>query len=267
MNPGDYARLSTDELIQRFIDGAEVTGNVFGLNFKTDPDKLVQSIFALRARMSDTRVVEMQALGAELRKRSPVAELRKLFAHQNRDVRGWASTQFISVDPDWATATLTGLQYDLSTREVMQWRDRILRGAPKRPRLGEMAIPQLVNRFVDACERCYGSTRFLTDEQGGGSNMEAHNRVSGDIYNVAKELNRRGELHALVPLLGHPLITVRQRAARYCLPVATARAIATLEQVVATKTSPESWSASRTLDFWRKGEYCAFPNDLRQVRV
>jgi hypothetical protein len=97
--------------------------------------------------------------------------------------------------------------------------------------------------------------------------MKAHNKVAGDIYAAAKELNRRGELRALVPLFKHPLITVRQRAARYCLPVATERAIATLEKVAATKELPESSSASWTLDLWRKGQYCAFPDDLKDVRV
>ncbi|MGA3309831.1 MAG: DUF2019 domain-containing protein [Xanthobacteraceae bacterium] len=256
MSTVNFARMTTDELLRSFAETAKRAGTIFS----EDKSKLLNP-------QRRTLVPEMQALGAELGRRRPIEKLRQLFEDDDPDVRGWAGPQFLSVDPDWATATFTGLCYNLSTREVLAWRDRILRRAPKRPRLDEMTVPQLVDRFVDACERCYGSTRFLTDEQGGGPSMKAHNKVAGDIYAAAKELNRRGELRALVPLFKHPLITVRQRAARYCLPVATERAIATLEKVAATKELPESSSASWTLDLWRKGQYCAFPDDLKDVRV
>ncbi len=261
MSAGGYARLSTDELIQKFISTAKATGNVFGLNFKADSEKLVQSIFALHTRHSEARVQEMHALAAELGNRRPIAELRKLFEHQSRDVRGWAAAQFFSVDPDWATATLTGLRCDLSAREILAWRDRILRGAPKRPRLEEMTVPQLVDRFVDACERCYGSTRFLTDEQGGGTDMRAYNKVCGEPYAVAKELNRRGRLDALVPLLDHSFITVREKAARYCLPIAADTAIAVLKSIDTKSLSKESMEASWTLSEWQRGKYRSFPYD------
>jgi hypothetical protein len=130
-----------------------------------------------------------------------------------------------------------------------------------------MTVSQLVACFVDACERCYGATRFLTDAEGGGPSMKAHNRVAGDIYVAAKELNRRGELGALVPLIKHPLITVRQRAAAYSLPVATNIATAALEDVAATRQIPEFLKAKQTLDYWRNGQYCAFPDDPKLIRI
>jgi hypothetical protein len=126
---------------------------------------------------------------------------------------------------------MIGLTRGLSTQEVLAWRDRILRGAPKRPRLDEMTLPQLLDRFIDACERCYGSTCFLTDEQGGGSDMRAYDKASGESYAVARELNARGKLASLVPLLDHTLVTVREKAGMFCLDIAPDKAIATLEAV------------------------------------
>ena len=70
----DYAQLSTDALLQKFIDTAKRTGTVFGL----DKKNLLQSVLALHARQNEESVREMQALGAELRRRKPIAKLRLL---------------------------------------------------------------------------------------------------------------------------------------------------------------------------------------------
>src|SRR5208283_5991619 len=118
---------------------------------------------------------------AVLRTRKPVTELRaQLFENESPDVRSWSGTLLCAVDPDWADAATTGLFHGLTTREVLAWRDRIMRGPARRPALKEMTTAQLLERFVDACERCYGAARFLTDEQGGGLSMKAYNRVSGE---------------------------------------------------------------------------------------
>jgi hypothetical protein len=63
------------------------------------------------------------------------------------------------------------------------------------------------------------------------------------------------------------LITVRERAAAYCLPVETGPATATLEEIYSERTFPEYLAAARTLDYWRSGEYCAFPDDPKRVRI
>jgi hypothetical protein len=245
------ATMTTTELLQRFVDTAKRTGTIFG----PDKEKLRQT------PNRKALVEEMQALGAELRNRKPIEELRGLFEDGDPDVRGWAGPQFLSIDPDWATATFTGLCQNLSTRDVLAWRDRILRGAPKRPKLGEMTISQLLDRFVDACERCYGSTRFLTDEQGGGPDMRAYNKVSGEPYAVATELDRRGRLRELTPLLDHSFVTVRQKAARYCLPIAADKALAVLKAIDTKSLSKESMEASWTLSEWQRGKYRTFPYD------
>ncbi len=251
MSVDHYRQMTTEALLQGFIEIAKRAGSGFGPNKK----KLRQT--PQRREL----VTELQALGAELRKRKPIGQLRTLFLDDDPDVRGWAGPQFVSVDPDWAEATITGLLHKLSTREVLAWRDRILRGAPRRPSLRELTVPQLLERFIDACERCYGTTRFLTEEQGGGTNMKAYNRVSSEPYAVAMELNDRGELKSLVPLLDNPFITVRQKAARYCLPVAPDQALAVLKAIDTKSSAQESMETSWTLSEWQRGKYRVFPYD------
>jgi len=249
MSAQDYARMTTDELLQSFVKTAKRAGSVFG----PDKERLRQT--AARKKL----VATMQALGAELRARAPIDKLRDLFDDEDPDVRGWAGPQFLGTDPDWASAAITGLFHHLSAQEVLAWRERILRGAPKRPTLKEMTVVQLLQRFVDACERCYGSTRFLTDAQGGGPNRKAYNKVAGGPYAVAKELNARGELAALAPLLDHSLVTVRQKAARYCLPIATDKATAVLQAINTKNASQESFEAWWTLHEWQRGKYALAP--------
>ena len=244
MSIAEYSKLSTDELLNKFVETAKRAGTIFTW------DKAIVLNPQLKALTP-----ELQALGAELRKRNPREKLRELFEHSDPNVRGWAGPQFLSVDPDWATATITGLLRNLTTREVLAWRDRVLHGAPRRPTLSEMTVPQLLGRFIDACERCYGSTRFLTDEQGGGLSMEAYNKVSGEPYAVAKELNARGELKSLVPLLDHPCVTVREKAGLFCLDIATAKAIAALESLDGTDSRHEAVEGSTMLSVWRMGKY------------
>lgn len=169
-----------------------------------------------------------------------------------------AGTQLDSIDPERANAALWGLRYDLTTQEILSWRSRILQKSGLGPASRDMTTAQLVDCFVDACERCYGSTRFLTEEEGGWPTMKAYNKISLDFYGAAKELNPRGELGALVPLLDHPLITVRVWAARYCLPIATEQAIATLDQVATTCDCVERSDALKTLASWRSGQYRLF---------
>ena len=256
MSGADYTRLSMDELLKKFAETAKIAGNVFSFNAAkiTDPNR-------------GYYVAQMQAMGAEIRNRNLRPPIHRLFEDADPDVRGWAAQQFCTFDPDWASATITGLAENLSTRAVLAWRDRVLQEPPKHPTVGEMTVSQLVDRFVDAAERCYAAMRFLDDEQGGGLTMKAYNKISGEPYAVARELNARNRLAALVPLLHHPIITVRQKAASYCLSVAADQAIGVLEEIAKGEQFPEDSAAFWTLNYWRNGEYCAFPADLKDVRV
>jgi hypothetical protein len=247
MSTTEYSRWTTNDLIQRFTNEANHIGSPFF------PGRL--KVPYPSAEFTQGKDM-LHAIAAELRVRKPLPQLRtRLFENESPDVRGWAGPQFLSVDPDWACATITGLCYGLTTAEVLAWRDRILRGPPRRPTLQEMTVPQLLDRFVDSCERCYGTTRFLTDEQGGETGMEAYNKVSGEPYAIAKELNTRGELSALVPLTDHPCVTVRQKAGMFCLDIATDKAIATLEAIGGVDYMHEAAEGSTMLMLWQMGKF------------
>ncbi len=195
-------------------------------------------------------------MGAELRARKPIAKLRRLFEDEDRDVRGWSGAQFHSVDPEWADATISSLGYHLTVREVLALRQRILKGAPPGPPLKDMTIEQLVDSFKDACTRLYGTTRFLSDEEGGGMDMAAHNHVAAEPYAIAKELAEAWKARA--PSFRSLMIrSLRRGRGRptYCLPVATDRSLAVLEAIGATKTWPEDSCAWWTLGEFRNGTY------------
>jgi hypothetical protein len=250
MNAADYTRMGTDELIQQFAEIAKRAGSIWN-----------DSLPLMRTPERRQAGEDIQPIGAELRARKPIAKLRQLFEDGSPDVRFWAAGQFLKSDPEWALATLDGLNENLTTREVLALRQRVLEGPPPEPSVQKMTIDQLVARFKDACTRCYATTRFLTEEEGGGTTMIAYNHVSAEPYAIAKEMNARGKLDALVPLLDDPIITVRQKAATYCLPVATGRALAVLEAIDATRIWPETSFAGATLKKWRDGTYRAFVAD------
>lgn len=243
MSADTYAKMSTDALIQRFADTAKRAGSGW-------PTGTVGPA-SVRKRL----VPEMRAMATELRARKPIAKIRRLFEDENVDVRVWASGQFQSIDPEWGAAATSSLAEDFTVREVLALRHQLLEGPPPGPPLETMSIEQLIHGFKEACTRLYSTTRFLSEEEGGGCGMVAFNHVAGDSHAIAKELARRGKLDALVPLLDDPLITTRQRAATYCLPAATDRAIATLEAVEATKIWPEWTHAWHTLKGFRNGTY------------
>jgi hypothetical protein len=250
MNTLNYTKLSTDDLIQRFVDEANQVGTIVRLERVKVP---------LDSPEWERANVTMNAIATELMRRDTVAVVRtQLFENSSPDVRGWAGTKWTDVDPLWAMAAFTGVLKKMTTKEVLAWRDRVLRDPPKRPTLKEMTIPQLLERFIDGCERLYGSTRFLMDEDGNNVSMKAYNRVAGQPYGVAKELYSRGKLDALVPLLDHPFITVRQRAASYCLDIAEDKALAVLKSIPNNWMLQESNDAHTVLSLRDAGLYHPF---------
>lgn len=247
MSVADYSLMSTSKLIDRFIDEANHIGGPLsptGLKMPVRSEGFVAGKDVL------------QAIAAVLRTRQlNEAILAQLYENESPDVRSWAGTLLHFLDPNWASAAITGLFRGLTTREVLIWRERVLGAPPRQPALKKMTTIQLLKRFVDACERCYGATRFLTDEQGGGLSMGAYNKVSGEPYAVAKELNARGELKTLVPLLDHPLVTVREKTAMFCLDIATDRAVAALESLDGANSRHEAVEGATMLMLWRMGHY------------
>lgn len=244
MSQGAYAQLSTTQLIERFISEANHIGGPLSPSRLKVP---VRSAEFVKGRDG------LHAMGDILRNRKPVGLLRQhLFESDSADVRSWAGTLLHEADPEWAEAAVNGLFHGLTTQEVLAWRRRLLQPVPHKPNCRDMSVVQLVECFIDACERCYGATRFLNEDEGGGTSMKAYNAILDESRTVTGELKRRGELAALLPLLDHPMITVRQQAATLCTAVAPERSIPVLKDIESTKTFPEFAFASTVLDQFRQ---------------
>jgi hypothetical protein len=117
-----------------------------------------------------------------------------------------------------------------------------------------MSIDQLVARFEDAGIRQY-ATRFLANENGGPDTKHS-NRITRETQKVAAELKARGALHLLRPFLEAQNMTLRFKAAVYCLPIETERAVHILEEMDKQRDDPHlSIQASNVLDRWKRGVY------------
>lgn len=241
MSAIDCAQISTDELIQGFIQKTQFVGGGWPSPWNI-PEQTPE-----REAMRQ----EIYAISAELRTRNSIVQVRQLFDHESRDVRSWAAGQFLTIDPEWASATFSGLAAHLSTREVLVLSAHARQGPPAHPAIEEMSNDQLIARFEDAAMREY-ATRFL-GEGDEPQDLELCNKFILEILNIVGELKSKNGIVGLLPLLDHPNITVRHEAATHCLALAPERALPVLERVVATRDSYESFAASRTLDFWRYG--------------
>jgi hypothetical protein len=246
----DYASASTDDLVQKFVDLEKQIDHLSPSGDEAADETKIGALFD-----------DLQAVITELLKRKSTDKLQRLFFHEDADVRNWAGIYLHRLNPEVASAATCSAIYGLTTKEVLALCDRIRRGPPATPTLQEMTVLQLLARYIDACERCYGTTRFLADEETGGPNVKDYSKASGEIHRVAKELNARGQLATLVPLMDHPLVTVRQKAGMHCLDIAGEKATATLEAINPGKQRndvKESVEAHMMLYFWRKGDFHPF---------
>lgn len=253
MSGEQYAAMTTERLLGLFAEAAKGTGAGSGLTEALDdaassgmPEK------APRTPPAPEIVAALQALGAALRARKPLAQIRRLFDDDDPDVRACAAGQFGSIDPEWAAATWSGLFANLPTRDVLALIARARQAPPTRPTLKEMSDDALVARFEDAATREY-ATRFL-DCEDDPDDMETHNRIAGEVVDVMQELKSRGALARLRPLLAAPNLAVRRRAAQGCLLLAEAEAVAALNSVVANGGFDDRLAAGDTLDHWRNGK-------------
>jgi hypothetical protein len=223
MSAEDFARLSTNALIQRFILAAKATPTIYAKNLtagslEKTPDRI-------------ERVVRIRALAEELRRRNPIDDIRQLFENENPDVRGWAGGQFLLTDPEWAGAALSGLNADITTQEAVDLIRRVRRPPSRQPTLKDMSDDALVQRFEDAATREF-ATKFL-DYANDPYDMAILNRILDEVGALAKELVARDATARLLPLLDHRFDTVRREAASKCLSVAPERAKAVLEAIAA----------------------------------
>jgi len=243
MNPttSDPHVASTVELLRQFADAATIAGTA------STPYRGIPENTPERRQL----VQELQRLGEEIRKRKPVAEVRKLLEHENLDVRGWAAAQFHSLDPEWASASFNGLLSKLSTAETLALTRRVRERPSKHPPIDELSSPALIERFEDAATREY-ATRFL-DCTGERADMALRNRIVREVIDLMRELKARSQLALLIPLLENANVTVRRRAAIACLAVVPDRAVAALESIVENGDQLEPIAAKDALDRWRRG--------------
>lgn len=251
MSADDYAAMSTERLLELFIEAAKGMGAgrvLFGLfddiAASVPPEKAQQVLASPESK------AVLQALGAALRARQPIVEIRRLFENDDRDVRACAAGQFGSIDPEWAGATWSGLFAGLPTGQVLTLSRRARQAPPRRPTLKEMSDDALVARFEDAATREYG-TRFL-DYIDDPKDMATRNRIVGEVWDIMRELKARNALDRLLPLLASSNSAVRREAATACLRVAEPKAIAVLEEVAAKGKFDDKIPAQDALDNWRK---------------
>jgi hypothetical protein len=249
MSATDYSRMSTEELVRRFIDGAlALSGFLHERLMKRDSQEM-----KIRSKEEQSTEEEVIAVAAELRRRKPMAELSQLFDHPRNEVRRWAGGQFSSVDPERASAAMSGSFEDLTATAVLALKKRAVQLPPPEPKLQEMSLDQLVARFEDAGIRRW-ATRFLADKSG-GPEIENYNRITRESGTILRELKARDAVRALLPLLEHKNVAVRLLAATDCLPIAAERATAVLEAIAAGWDRDEAISARTVLDRWRRGVY------------
>jgi HEAT repeat protein len=242
MTAKSYDLMSDDELIDEFVRISKSVSSLWTYWFNR-PQKTPER---------DEMFRQLRAVSAELCARKPIEKLRPLFDHENVDVRFRAAWAFLDVDPDWALATMSAHKEDLATKDVIALSARAKKRPPARPTLKDMSTEQLVSRFEDAGIRRY-ATRFL-----GGEfepfDVKLSNRIIGEMREIADELKFRNALAALLPLLDHSNITVRNDAASFCAPIARERAIGALEAIEASRDTIESSRAGTELFFLRKQE-------------
>jgi HEAT repeat protein len=234
-----YADSSVDALIEEFVRLSQQTRNIFTLEAPpaATPERTA-------------RLEEIRAIGKELRTRAPVEKLRLLLDHEDEDVRAFAWLPFLPVDEEWAHAAISSLGTGLATRELVALCAKAKRGPPEHPTLKEMSVEQLTARFEDA-----GMRRFATHFMGGDReawDVETSNRIMTELGAVNDELESRDALSALLPLLEHKNIAVRNNAASCCLPMAPERAIPVLEAIAAGTDRIEKSNASYVLGRWRE---------------
>ena len=151
----------------------------------------------------------------------------------------------MTVDPEWAYATLEGVMCSLPTREVLD----LIQRAYEEPAFEDMTDDVLVARFEDAATREY-ATRFL-DVVDDEDDVGTWNRILEEVWEIMRALKARDRLDRLTPLLDSPNPTVRREAAIGCLRVDESRAVQVLESLGASGRDDDKYPARATLGDWR----------------
>ena len=168
-------------------------------------------------------------------------------------MRSLASSQFSKFDPELAQAAFYGVQFGVPTREVVALTRRARATPADPPSLAGLSVEALVAAFLDASTRLY-ATRFI-DCVGEPDDLEIRNRIVVEISRLAHELNARGALARLAPLMDDANDRVRIDAAMLCLATDTEKARAILDDAAArSRDIFDRMSAGRALGLWAEGK-------------
>jgi HEAT repeat protein len=240
MSAQSYAGMDTDALIDEFARLAQATRSALQLVPNVTRESLERHPL----------MQELLAIGAELRVRKPIEKLRKLFDHENEEVRASAGAQFLALDEKWALAAISSLGGGMPTREVVALCDRARKSPPAHPTIKDMSVDELVARFEDAGMRRYAAIEFMGGEDEAWD-VELANRTGGEMLDAADELKSRDAVSALLPLLNHSNIYIRNLAAMRCLAIAPDLAAPVLEATEAGPNHLASMNARSALNRWR----------------
>ena len=147
---------------------------------------------------------------------------------------------------------MRGLPFGALAREVVALVRRAYSPPPGQPAFPAMTLDALLERFVDLAARLH-ATQFL-DCVGDPGDLDVKNQIVGEEGDPLRELKARGALERLVPLFDHGDASVRAQAALACLPLATEKATAILDDATKSRDVLEMAGAKRALDLWRQGK-------------
>lgn len=247
MSGGDYEHVSTARLLEMFVEWAKTMPTIYSewpQALRTGPSEKVR-----RSPERDAKIAQVRPLAAAIVARTPVAEVRRLFEDEDPDVRAWAAGALIAVDPEWATASMSGLMAGRTTRDILAQRALARQKPPFGPPIETLSDDELVARFKDLGER-EDATQFL-DCIGDAKDMDIRNEIVGQTLDAMRALKARGLLERLLPLLDSDKVAVRFEAALACMRIAPEKATAVLERIVASQNPDYLGQAGNALQRWR----------------
>ena len=218
------AQMTTDALLQAFIDrgvSMDIPWNRVSQEEGNTPER--------RALFGD-----LKAIATELKARKALDQSRVLMDHESRSVRAWAVELLSVLDPERARVARTGIDAHLSTQATLEVCARARTALPEVLKLEECSIERLIERFEDVCIRQLGAGLLGKWDESYG---ETSDRLIAETSRVFGELEARGALDRLLPLLRHDIDFVQATAADRLLQFAPDRAVATLSRHCEEKTS------------------------------
>ena len=247
MNPDDYAEMSAGQLLLLFAETANVSG--VGRVFQSDgasPDAVLPTREQVKRGFA-----ENAAIAGALSCKATAQEIEPLFDSDDPDIRICAAALLSAFAPDLSEAAWRGVMAKCSTRAALAFAARAHTPPPARPTLAEMGDDALIARFEDAAERLT-ACRFI-DWRDDENDADVRNAVVVEQTEIGAEIRRRGMAARLLPFLDGAEPSARLFAALGCLPIAAAKATATLEEIGACGALDDRAVALDNLDRWRSG--------------